>query len=300
MRPSHRSLLHKVVCCAILAQPQNSLRRFDEAKADGVQMGEKVEKVSGSYFRGFTVGGTDVLPILRRRVDGFNTPAAENTAGAATYTAAQIARGIILRDPSGAARTDTLPTAALLIAGVPNVYTLGANGDEIVFSVRNVSSTDAVTLAAGSGVTLLGDVIVPGSGSRLITVTRTGSATVQAVATDPLSVPGATSAVETTISTNSNQTYTAAQILGGYIVRSNGTTRTDTTPTGTQISTAVPSLGVGSSFDLIVNSTGAGDVTLSGGTGVTIVGGPTVTAGAVGVVRFVKTGTNTYKAVFLA
>jgi hypothetical protein len=134
----------------------------------------------------------------------------------------------------------------------------------------------------------------------LITVTRTGSATVQAVATNPLAVPGASSAVATTISANSNQTYTAAQVVGGYIVRSNGTTRTDTTPTGTQLSAAVPSLGVGSSFDLIINSTGAGDVTLAGDTGVTIVGGPTVTAGEVGVVRFVKTGTNTFKAVFLA
>jgi len=263
-------------------------------------MGEKVEKVSGSYFRGFTVGGTDVLPVLRRRVDGFNTPASVTDTSAATYTAAQIARGIILRDPSGAPRTDTLPAGPLLIAGVPNVYTLGANGDEIVFLVQNVSPTDAVTLAAGSGMTLLGDVVVPGSGSRLITVTRTTSTTVQAVATNPLSVPGATSAVATTISANSNQTYTAAQVVGGYIVRSNGTTRTDTTPTGTQLSVAIPSLGIGSSFDLVINSTGAGDVTLSGDTGVTIVGGPTVSAGEVGVVRFVKTGATTYKAVFLA
>jgi hypothetical protein len=284
-----------------LAQLNDSLRKIPGAAiTDGVQMGEKVEKVSGSYFRGFTVGGSDVLPILRRRVDGFNTPASVTTAGAETYTAAQIARGIILRDPNGAPRTDTLPTAAFLITGVPNVYTLGANGDEIVFSVQNVSPTHSITLATNTGVTLLGDIVVPGSGSRLITVTRTGSATVQAVATNPLAVPGASSAVATTISANSNQTYTAAQVVGGYIVRSNGTTRTDTTPTGTQLSAAVPSLGVGSSFDLIINSTGAGDVTLAGDTGVTIVGGPTVTAGEVGVVRFVKTGTNTFKAVFLA
>ena len=166
--------------------------------------------------------------------------------------------------------------------------------------IQNESPTDSITLATNTGVTLLGDIVIPGSGSRLITVTRTGSAAVQAVATNPLAVPGASSAVATTISANSDQTYTAAQVVGGYIVRSNGTTRTDTTPTGTQLSAAVPSLGVGSSFDLIINSTGAGDVTLAGGTGVTIVGGPTVTAGAVGVVRFVKTGTNAFSAVFLA
>lgn len=263
-------------------------------------MGEKVEKVSGSFFRGFAVGGTDVLPILRRRVDGFNSPAVVSNAGAATYTVAQIARGIILRDPAGAPRTDTLPTGPLLIAGVPNVYTLGANGDELVFAVQNSSATDAITLAAGSGVILLGNVVVPALGSRLVTVTRTSSTTVQAVSANPLSVPGASSAVATTIAANSNQTFTAAEILGGYIVRSNGTNRTDTTPTGTQLSNAVPSLGVGSSFDLVINSTGAGDVTLAGGTGVAIVGGPTVTAGGVGVVRFVKTGTNAFSGVFLS
>ncbi len=81
-------------------------------------MGEKVERISGSFFRGFTVGGANILPVLTRRVDSLNTPASVDTAGPATYTAAQIGRGIILRDPSGAARTDVLPTAALLIAGV--------------------------------------------------------------------------------------------------------------------------------------------------------------------------------------
>jgi hypothetical protein len=50
----------------------------------------------------------------------------------------------------------------------------------------------------------------------------------------------------------------------------------------------------------VINSTGAGDVTLSGGVGVTIVGSATITAADAGVVRFVRTGAATFKAVFLS
>jgi len=264
-------------------------------------MGEKVEKISGSYFRGFTVGNSSVLPVLRRRIDGLNTPATVNTAGPETYTAAQISRGIILRDPGVASRTDTLPTAALLIAGVGNQYTLAENGDTIVFEVRNTAAaTDNVTLAAGAGVTLLGDIVIPPLGSRILTAIRTGASAVQVTAENPLAAPGVTNATATTLSGNSAQTYTAAQVLGGYIVRSQANNQTDVTPTAAQILTAAPSISIGSSFDLVINSTGAGTVTLSGGSGVTIVGGPTIAAGGIGVIRFVRIGTSTFDAVFLA
>ena len=264
-------------------------------------MGEKVEKISGSYFRGFTVGNSSVLPILRRRIDGLNTPATVNTAGAETYTAAQISRGIILRDPNGASRTDTLPTAAFIIAGVGNQYTLAENGDTIVFEVRNTAAaTHNVTLAAGAGVTLLGDIVIPPLGSRILTAIRTGASAVQVTAENPLAAPGVTNATVTTLSGNSAQTYSAAQILGGYIVRSQAAAQIDVTPTAAQIIAAAPSISIGSSFDLVINSTSTGDVTLSGGVGVTIVGGPTVTAGDAGVVRFVRTGSATFKAVFLS
>lgn len=78
-------------------------------------------------------------------------PAAVTTAGNVTYTVAQILSGFILRDPNGAARTDSLPTAALLVAGISPL----AVGTIVSFTVMNASdgAADAenITIAAGAG-----------------------------------------------------------------------------------------------------------------------------------------------------
>lgn len=70
------------------------------------------------------------------------------TAGAETYTAAQILGGVIVRDPAGASRTDTLPTAALLVAAVP-----GARVGDIIrcLIVNGADAIETITLAAGAG-----------------------------------------------------------------------------------------------------------------------------------------------------
>lgn len=77
-----------------------------------------------------------------------DAPTNITTAGAATYTAAQILGGIILRDPSGSARTDVLPTAALLLeCGVDlNV------GDTLMCRIINTAdNAETITISAGSG-----------------------------------------------------------------------------------------------------------------------------------------------------
>lgn len=76
------------------------------------------------------------------------TPTSLATAGAALYTIAQILTQIIVRDCAGAGRTDTLPTAALIVAGVPG---LGV-GDHISFTVINGSdAAESITLLEGAG-----------------------------------------------------------------------------------------------------------------------------------------------------
>lgn len=75
-------------------------------------------------------------------------PASINTAGAVTYTAAQILGGIIVRDPNGAARNDVLPTAALLVAAMPGV----AVGDIVKTKLINgADAAETITLSAGAG-----------------------------------------------------------------------------------------------------------------------------------------------------
>jgi hypothetical protein len=265
-------------------------------------MGEKVERISGSFFRGFVVGGANILPTLTRRVDSLNTPASETAAGAATYTAAQITRGIIRRDPGGASRTDVLPTAALLIAGVANQYTLAENGDTIVFEVQNIAAaTDTVTLTAGAGMTLLGDTVIPPLGSRILTAIRTSATAVTVLAANPLALPSQVGNVASANATNSDQTYTAAQVVGGYLVRTLGANRTDTLPLGSAITTALPSLGVGSTFDFVIKNASAGafTITLAGASGTTLIGTITVAQNETAVLRFVKTAASAYDIVKL-
>lgn len=114
---------------------------------------------------------------------------------------------------------------------------------------------------------------------------------------------GAMAAPQTATST---ATLTAAQMLGGILLGSPGTSAaTYTTLTGTLLDAAVPNAKVGSTFDLtIVNVDGSssGVITLAGGTGVTIVGLATVvaTAGTANAWRFRKTGTGTWTAYRIA
>lgn len=100
------------------------------------------------------------------------------TAGAATYTAAQVLGGIICRDPAGAGRTDVLPTAALLIGAMraPQI------GDTIQCTIINdADAAEAITIEAGSGGAFAGQpaaskvIAQNASGRLLIRVTGVGS-----------------------------------------------------------------------------------------------------------------------------
>lgn len=89
-------------------------------------------------------------------------------------------------------------------------------------------------------------------------------------------------------------TATIADLLLG-IVRYTGAAATVTLPTGTDIEGGVPATFPSShSFDFSVINTGSGTVTLGTATGLTLIGGMTVTAGASGMFRVRKTGTNAY------
>lgn len=82
-------------------------------------------------------------------VEALPAAASVATAGAGTITAAQLLGGIYVRDCAGASRTDTLPTAALLVAAMPGVQV----GDIVRTLIINGSDpiTEVLTLAAGTG-----------------------------------------------------------------------------------------------------------------------------------------------------
>ena len=263
-------------------------------------MGEKVEKVSGSFLSGFVVTGTSVLPRLTRRIDSLNTPATVSGANA-SYTAAQIARGIILRDTTAGDRTDTLPSAASIITGIANVYTLPENQDTITFGIQ-VSGGNTLTLAAGSNSELQGDFIIPSGGFRLITVNRNSSTTVVITAVNPYAPPGSVPVRGTVLATASNQTYSRTAYIGGYIARNpSGAPRTDVTPAAADLAASIPSLSVGGYFDVTIKNTAAGafTITLNGGSGVTLIGAITIAQNETAVLRNIKTGAATFDVVKL-
>jgi predicted RecA/RadA family phage recombinase len=80
--------------------------------------------------------------------DAAPAAASYSTAGPVTYTAADVLGRTIVRDPNGAARTDVLPTAALLVAALPGVRV----GDVVdCLIVNGADAAEAITLQAGAG-----------------------------------------------------------------------------------------------------------------------------------------------------
>lgn len=82
------------------------------------------------------------------------------TAGAVTYTAAQVLAGRINRDPNGAGRSDTLPTVSLFMAALRGKASeMGVQLPRYVcveFIIQNdASGAYTITLLAGTGGSLL-------------------------------------------------------------------------------------------------------------------------------------------------
>lgn len=99
-----------------------------------------------------------------------------DTAGAVTYTAAQILGGLLLRDCNGASRSDVTPTAALLLAAINGPLV----GTSFEFVIRNTAdAAETITVTAGTGVTLSGTMTIAQSNSKrfraVVTVTTVGS-----------------------------------------------------------------------------------------------------------------------------
>lgn len=78
-------------------------------------------------------------------------PTTISTAGNATYTAAQVLNGYILRDAAGANRTDVLPTAAQLVAALGGAP-LATVGQTVSLTIMNTAGgAFTVQITMGSG-----------------------------------------------------------------------------------------------------------------------------------------------------
>jgi len=93
--------------------------------------------------------------------------------GTATLTVPQISYRILVGNPSTTAATYTTPTAASLDTSFPNAQ---VNSSFDVSIINIGTSTGTVTVAGGSGVTLVGDGGITAPGSASFRFRKTGNA----------------------------------------------------------------------------------------------------------------------------
>lgn len=123
-----------------------------------------------------TTATTQQIADLASLTSDNETISSLTTVGAGTITAAMVVGGILSRGgaQAGAAFTDTTATAAAIIAALPDGAPVGTT---FGFTYENNTNGEA-TLAAGVGVTLSGNVIIPPNTFGIYLLNKTGAAAV--------------------------------------------------------------------------------------------------------------------------
>lgn len=101
------------------------------------------------------------------------TVTTSSTAGAVTYTAAEILGGVILRDPNGGNRSDVFPTAASIEteAGLPGLST----GASFTVLIRNTAdAAETITMSTATGLTLSGTMTIAQNNQKEFLFVKTG------------------------------------------------------------------------------------------------------------------------------
>jgi len=194
------------------------------------------------------------------------------TAGAGALTAAALTGGLITRTGPTGAYTDTTATAAQLLAALGADTPVGSS--RLVYIKNTVAFAE--TLAAGSGVTLSGQTIIPPNSVGIFLLTysaATPAFTLRGIEVGPLT----TSALiaSTALTTVGAGTVTGAGVAGGLTTRSgaqSNTAFTDTTDTADNIIAAMPNANIGQSFIWRYRNNTDATATIAGGSGVTVSG----------------------------
>lgn len=260
-----------------------TLRAFSDVNSN--VSGIIATKGNGKIYQLSTIEILDQIPL--------------DTASDVTYSANAVLGGFLSRDPNGAARVDTIPSATTILGLMPQHF------DNLSFRLKiyNAGTTgETITLAASTGITLVGDCVIQPETTRefFFHITDTailgGTDTIVVYDLYPASTSGYGAGQGLVVNgsnldldrtgdfawhinpANINSTdtaYSGAEFVGGLILRDpNGGNRVDTTPNAAQIVTAIPNAFVGISFRLFVyNATDAMEtLTINAGSGVTLVG----------------------------
>lgn len=198
------------------------------------------------------------------------------TVGAGTLTAAAITGGIITRSGSVAAYTDTTDTAVAIVAALPASLPAGA---AMNFRVKNTVAFPE-TIAAGAGITLTGNTVVPPNSTQscLLTVTSATAVAINCVSSQPIAniadVQYSTAALQSAV-------IPAANMAGSKTVAFENTGVTPAnlqSDTAANIVAAIPNAQIGMAYVLRVrnSSSGANTATVTTNTGITLHGTMTI------------------------
>ena len=193
------------------------------------------------------------------------------TVGAGTITAAAMLSGGVNRTGPTSAFTDTTDTAA----AIQGDWTGGAVSNSFDLTYINNTAFNA-TLAGGSGVTLVGLVIVPANSTAVYRVIWTGTDTLSMTQLSVTSNAVLPNAIVTTLNATTGS-LPAGAITGGqevYLVSSNTTPGAQLVRTAAQMLADTPNGAVGMSWKVrIINiGTNAFTLTQDAGNTVTITG----------------------------
>lgn len=231
----------------------------------GFYLGVAVE--NGTATAGYVNVAINKEPMSQREGEMRRlTPATVSTAGAATQTVAQYVGGLILRDPNGASRTDTTPTAALIVAAISGAV---ADGAIRVIIENTADAEENITLSAGAGVTLDPTSIVISRGERrelLVRVTNATSSS-EAVTIYDLSYRASNDrGMRQTTPTDGGDTaytITAAAVKAGVVYGAVGQARTWTFDTAANILAVFPNARVGDTIEVVVINNATGNYTIT-------------------------------------
>lgn len=123
-----------------------------------------------------TIYSMGIAPKTNEKI-GRMLPAADNTAGASSYTALQMLSGLILRDPTGGNRSDVVPVAGTIVAAIPGAV-VGSSFELIIKNGADAAETITVT-AADATVTLVGTMTIAQNNTKIFkcVVTDVGAGT---------------------------------------------------------------------------------------------------------------------------
>lgn len=196
------------------------------------------------------------------------TNTAITTVGAGTLTAASIFGALITRSGPTGAYTDTTDTAAAIIALLGG----DAVGTDFVLTVRNTVAFPA-TIAAGTGVTLAGNIVIPPLTTAEFLVNLTTATTITITGMGQMPIVGTLFEASTALTTVGAGTILAAAFASLLCTRTGPTVAyTDTTDTAANIIAAIPNWQIGGSYEFLYLNQTNFKGTLAGGTGVTASG----------------------------